>query len=173
MPRLKLLRGTVPLVDAQRTLFHQRFWHGVKILSNGCWEWQRFRYRQGYGQFTLYGFKTRYAHRIAYEILRDKVPVGLELDHLCRYTSCVNPWHLEPVTRRENLRRGFGPSGINARKTHCKHGHEFNEKNTYIDKTNSRHCRRCLSIRTSKEYMLMKGWKYGREKKRGRSSSRP
>jgi hypothetical protein len=33
------------------------------------------------------------------------VPEGLELDHLCRVTTCVRPSHLEPVTTGENVRR--------------------------------------------------------------------
>jgi hypothetical protein len=32
----------------------------------------------------------------------------VELDHLCRNRACINPWHLEPVTARENRRRGRG-----------------------------------------------------------------
>jgi hypothetical protein len=34
-----------------------------------------------------------------------KIPDGLTLDHLCRNKSCVNPDHLEPVTREENTVR--------------------------------------------------------------------
>lgn len=43
---------------------------------------------------------------MVFEELRRPIPVGLDLDHLCRVRSCVNPDHLEPVTRAENLRRG-------------------------------------------------------------------
>lgn len=31
----------------------------------------------------------------------------MDIDHLCRNRSCVNPEHLEPVTRGENIRRGL------------------------------------------------------------------
>lgn len=30
----------------------------------------------------------------------------MDLDHLCRVRSCVNPDHLEPVSRAENCQRG-------------------------------------------------------------------
>jgi len=37
------------------------------------------------------------------------VPDGLELDHLCRNRYCVNPHHLEAVSHRTNVLRGFIP----------------------------------------------------------------
>jgi hypothetical protein len=46
------------------------------------------------------------AHRYVYETHKEAIPNGLELDHLCRNTLCVNPNHLEPVTHAENCRRG-------------------------------------------------------------------
>jgi hypothetical protein len=66
-----------------------------------CWEWDRFRVARGYGRFG----GAVVAHRWVYERFIGKVPDGLELDHLCRNTSCVNPAHLEPVTHAENMRR--------------------------------------------------------------------
>jgi DNA-binding XRE family transcriptional regulator len=45
------------------------------------------------------------AHRVAWERANGPVPEGLELDHLCRVRACVNPDHLEPVSRQENMRR--------------------------------------------------------------------
>jgi hypothetical protein len=52
---------------------------------------------------------------------------GLDLDHLCRVRHCVNPAHLEPVTRAENLRRGIGnkPSAL------CRAGHVVSGDNVY------------------------------------------
>jgi hypothetical protein len=41
-----------------------------------------------------------------YEALTGSIPADLQLDHLCRVRNCVNPAHLEPVTPRENVRRG-------------------------------------------------------------------
>jgi hypothetical protein len=82
------------------------------------------------------------AHRYAFELLRHEVPDGLALDHLCRDHGCVNPWHLEPVTPRENVLRGVGRTAVNARKTHCIHGHPFTADNTVI-KAEGRACRAC------------------------------
>ena len=68
------------------------------------------------------------------------------LDHLCKNKSCVNPQHLEVVTNTENVMRADGVCALNAKKTHCKHGHEFTELNTYRTKV-GRVCKQCLRDR--------------------------
>ena len=87
------------------------------------------------------------AHRVVYELIKNKIPRGMVLDHLCRNILCVNPEHLEIVDERTNALRGIGVCAINSRKTHCKRGHEFTEENTRIEKGDKRICRKCASIR--------------------------
>lgn len=70
-----------------------------------CWVWQMATNAKGYGRFTWNG-RLGQAHRYFYERRFGPLDPGLELDHLCRNHSCVNPDHLEPVTRAENARRG-------------------------------------------------------------------
>jgi hypothetical protein len=70
-----------------------------------CWVWQRSKMGNGYGCCRVDGVLTA-AHRVYYERFVGSIPDGLDLDHLCRVRACVNPAHLEPVTRAENLRRG-------------------------------------------------------------------
>lgn len=111
-----------------------------------CWLWIGCSSR-GYGQFTPYTGKSMGAHRWAYEFLRADIPKGLHLDHLCHNRSCVNPWHLEPVTCRVNVLRA--PKNM---KTHCPHGHEWTPENTRIPKgTDQKVCRECCR-RRAREY---------------------
>lgn len=58
------------------------------------------------------------AHRFAYELMRADIPEGLQIDHLCSNPPCVNPWHLEPVTVRENVRRSFQRGRVPSRRAH-------------------------------------------------------
>lgn len=88
--------------------FHHRTLAGPLYVEDesGCWIWQR-SYRGAYGQWgSRRDGGTRLAHRALYEHLVGPVPDGYDLDHLCRNPACVNPDHLEPVTHRENMRRG-------------------------------------------------------------------
>lgn len=114
--------------------------------NTGCWLWTGAIVRRGYGVVRR-GGRTLKAHRYIYQLLRGPIPSGLEIDHLCRVTSCVNPDHLEPVTKAENLRRGNSLSAVNARKVTCVRGHPFTDENTRIYPNGSRVCRTCLRAR--------------------------
>lgn len=115
--------------------------------NTGCHLWIAFVNEDGYGAFR-FGSMQR-AHRVAYESEFGSIPDGLEIDHLCRVRSCVNPEHLEAVTHTENVARGSGnPSKNN---THCINGHEFSTSNTY---TNSgRQCKTCIKSASAKRYL--------------------
>ncbi len=115
---IRLVKGTILKPAAER------FWEKVQ-KTDGCWEWLASRVA-GYGRFrAVSGEAHVQAHRWAYEALIGPIPDGLEIDHLCRNRGCVNPAHLEPVTARENVRRGIAPAAVNARKTHCPRGHLY------------------------------------------------
>lgn len=130
-----------------------RFWAKVDVTES-CWLWTGSRTGFGYGNFYAVPGSPVPAHRMAYELMIGPIPPGLQLDHLCRVRACVNPDHLEPVTKDENNRRGFSPTAQNARKTHCSHGHEFTPENTYTPpkRPTHRYCRECSRIRKRKGY---------------------
>lgn len=120
----------------------------VKIrMTDGHWLWQAAIDKpSGYGIITIDGVVKK-AHRVSYEEFVGPIPEGLHIDHVCRVRACVNPLHLEPVTCLENVRRGQG----NGSQTHCKHGHLFDEANTYVYQ-GRRVCRTCRRIRVRDFY---------------------
>ncbi len=144
-----------------------RFWE--KVNKNGpvpsyrpdlgsCWIWGASVNANGYGTMGVDKGSTL-AHRISYIIANGEILNDMQLDHLCRVHNCVNPRHLEPVTPRVNVHRGYGPTAANARKTHCPQGHPYSEENTYlyiggVHKGN-RQCRICGRKRT-REYIERK-----------------
>jgi hypothetical protein len=137
MPEQPVQRHGAPIEERIESLID-------KSGPGGCWLWTGHgRGKFGYGGIKI-GSRGHYAHRVVYELLVGPVPKGLELDHLCRVPRCVNPAHLEPVTRRENQMRGEAFVSANARKTHCPQGHPYDEANTYINRASGgRVCRAC------------------------------
>lgn len=122
----------------------ERFWPKV-VVTGFCWLWAARKSDSGHGLFSLSNHgRTVRAHRWAYESLVGPIPEGLDLDHLCRIRACVNPDHLEPVTRKENTLRGFGVTAIFSRQDYCTNGHSLLiSENVYIRKDGTRQCRVC------------------------------
>jgi len=102
-----MTRGLTPAEKAAR--LEARFWAKTRI-NGTCIEWTGATAKNGYGRVYRNGHWTG-AHRHAYELKVGPIPEGLDLDHLCSNRACINPGHLEPVTRQENLRRGDTPIG--------------------------------------------------------------
>lgn len=82
------------------------------------------------------------AHRLAFAIHVGPIPEGLTVDHECRNRSCQNPRHLRLMTNSDNARLNG-----NAMKTHCPHGHPYDEANTLRPSRGGRVCRACARLR--------------------------
>lgn len=89
------------------------------VDANGCWIWNGYVDTNGYAKALDINYTERrrvhWAHRISYVAAKGPIPDGLEIDHLCVVTRCINPDHLETVTRTENIRRVFERNGVNDR----------------------------------------------------------
>jgi hypothetical protein len=129
--------------------------------NTGCWIWAASFRGDGYGQFH-YGERPwripLVAHRASYMLYKGAIPDGRDLDHLCCNKWCVNPNHLEAVTRSVNILRGR-LAGINraraAEITHCPQGHPYDHNNTYLGQGKSgiaRHCKECRKVNKRKHY---------------------
>lgn len=131
------------------------------VSKDDCWLWAGNILNTGYGCFWGEN-RVNSAHRTMYESVKGKIPDGLEIDHLCMVKHCVNPDHLEAVTRAENLRRQkifYWGSPV---KLICKNGHPLAGDNlrTYIkDKATGRigrQCKKCQNDGSMRRYYLKK-----------------
>ena len=61
----------------------------------------------GYGRIHVNG-KFIGAHNWSYANAGGVIPDGMVLDHSCHTRACVNPAHLRPVTRKQNMENQVG-----------------------------------------------------------------
>lgn len=128
---------------AQR--FVRRVWSKVDQSAgpDACWPWLgTINPGDGYGCISFL-CRKKTAHRVVYEMSVGPIPAGLQIDHLCRNRSCVNPAHLEPVTHTENIRRGVW-ADARARLT-CRRGHAYPPYEPGV----KRYCHECQRLRLS------------------------
>ena len=136
-------------------------------IEGECWIWTKSVNKDGYGLCWNPILKDIHSHRVAYMLLVGAIPKGLTLDHLCRNRACCNPAHLEPVTVRVNNLRGVGICAINARKTHCKNGHDITDPTAIsLRPCRGRFARRCKVCHAAQEQSYRKrnktGWEHMR-----------
>lgn len=109
----------------------ERFWAKVdKRGPDECWMWKGAvtRWRGA----ILYKGRIDTAHRVSVILSGREIPPKMVVDHMCMVGLCVNPAHLRVTTQRINsLENNSSPFAKNARKTHCRKGHEYSPENTY------------------------------------------
>lgn len=131
----------------KRTLL-QRFHANTTPADNdkGCIFWTGTRRPDGYGTLSV-GGKTHRAHRWIYEQTHGAIGALVVL-HGCDEPSCVNIEHLSVGTHADNVAdaRGKGRQAWQ-KQTHCKHGHELTDENTYITPRGHRECCACRTAR--------------------------
>jgi hypothetical protein len=110
------LGGSTVIADLE-----ERFLSHVRKEPGGCWVWTAGLFPDGYGNFHKPGTGSYGAHRWSYEHFTGAVPDGLQVEHMCHtrekdscpggvrclHRRCVNPAHLEVLTKAENNKRGI------------------------------------------------------------------
>lgn len=121
------------------------------IDDNGCWLWQGFTHKTGYGE-TSYRSGNVGVHRLMYQLHKGEIPNGLMVCHTCDVRNCCNPDHLWIGTMKENFHDCIA-KGRNGHliKTHCKNGHPYDAENTYIASNGWRHCKTCMRLNAIKK----------------------
>lgn len=134
----------------------------IRSREDGCWEWTGAHNESGYG-ITSVDKHLRRAHRVIYEILVEPIPEKMDLDHQCHapenckggadcpHRRCVNPDHLKPLSRKDNLARGCWDAEkvlghvyrkIRERQT-CAKGHPYTVESMRVLRNGWRQCRIC------------------------------
>ena len=116
--------------------------------NSGCWIWL--------GPMSS-GYPSCDEHRKMYERKHGKIAKKLDIHHKCENTFCINPDHLEALSKSEHLlrHRQLKPYGL------CKNGHDLSK--TRYAKTDNRRmkldfsyaCRECMRI-ARKRYRVKK-----------------
>lgn len=128
----------------------QKFWsHVERGDPDCCWQWKGTIRSNGYGAFHSNG-RQHPAHRIAWELANNRtMEAGLDACHACDNRSCVNPNHIWPGTRSDNMKDAVEKGRhFWASRTHCANGHEYTPENTRTRKTGDRACLACHTEKT-------------------------
>lgn len=103
-PTMRQRRPSEPLVAGN-----------YETADNGCWNWTGYVDANGYGKAydpdQHRGQRLDWAHRVSYRNFKGDIPPGHEIDHVCQNTLCINPAHLDAVTKKEHARRTFERMG--------------------------------------------------------------
>jgi hypothetical protein len=127
--------------------------------ADECWPWTGSRNEHNYGRVADDDGHWVRAHRFGFTKLIRPLEPGEVVDHTCHnsdescpggdtceHRACQNPAHWEATDDETNGARGKSFSAVNARKTHCKWGHEFTEDNTYRRPNGGRQCKTCTIL---------------------------
>lgn len=119
---------------------------GSRVLvcpETGCWIWQGYCQKDGYGQVGL-GGKVVHVHRLMYVLCVGDLKRRHHVHHKCENPPCCNPNHLEQLPPKDHAKTmDLTNNGRDHReKTSCPQGHPYAESNLGRYK-NGRYCKAC------------------------------
>lgn len=94
-----------------RLIFWKRLSNHIASLPNekmkeDCLCWTGCLTNTGYGRISRNHDEKHFSslvHRQVYQRLHGPIPDGLQVDHICKNTTCCNPKHLRLLSVSENL----------------------------------------------------------------------
>jgi len=104
----------------------KKFWKNVKKTRKGCWTWTGFINRAAKGKNSgryIYEGVESVAHRYSYELVYGSVDRNLCVNQTCNNDLCVNPEHLQVITKSEAY------ALARATRATCRNGHPQTEEN--------------------------------------------
>ena len=137
--------------------------------NSGCWLWTGYCDQWGYARGSYLNRKGVHVHRVAYMLFVGPILPGLEINHKCRVKCCINPEHLEAVTRKQHIaidddlisagrqKASHASATAQLARTHCRRGHPFSDSNLKIHKNGVRQCKKCISIAIAKRKAVKSG----------------
>jgi len=112
--------------------------------KTGCWNFTGAWMAGGYGGIGIATSKTALAHRVSYQLFVGPIPEDHDLHHKCENKRCINPDHLEPLTR---LAHQIKTPTTSRNRTHCPKGHPLSGKNLVAYDLRTKNIRKCRECR--------------------------
>ena len=112
--------------------------------NSGCWLWTGNLDSRGYSRASVCN-RSIQVHALVYEMFVGAAPV---IHHICRTKFCINPSHLQAVTRASHAKL-HGNQYVN--RTHCQRGHEYAVTAFSVRRGIWRCCSACQKIRDKRK----------------------
>ena len=142
----------------------------IKKLNSGCWIWQGYLDKDGYGKLQINNKRDR-AHRWSYKIFKKDVSKDILICHHCDNPSCVNPNHLFSGTQKDNMQDAVKKNRMSCGEKHfskinpqlVSRGKKHSKIMKKVSAKGEKHCRAKLTEKQIKEIRRLCQFKGNKE----------